>query len=251
VACIALTERSPQMAFYLMPLRAWQFATGALVWLYFDPSQRIRSDNNCNAKHVPISFYRYWGWLGLALIVLASLWFDANMPYPGWRAILPTAGAAAIIVAGMRGTSSGVSRILSWRPMQAVGRVSYSWYLWHWPILLLGASFSSTENAGYRIGLVVLSLLLAVLSYGCIESPIRHQARWVWRPGITVLSALALMMIANVLCIIWSNATASWQNNPDQQRYAKAHIDAPVIYGMGCRCADGRQYWGAVVSGGG
>lgn len=231
VMCIALTYTSPQMAFYMMPLRAWQFATGALAWLYFkppgsDPSVPSRSSNNRASVLA--------GWAGLALIVTAAYCFDANSPYPGWRALLPAVGAGAIIVAGIHTTRPGVSRLLSSRPFQAVGRISYSWYLWHWPVLLLGAAVAANGGASYRAGLVLLSLMLSIASYRWIESPIRHQQRWLVASRKTVLAAVMLMAVASVLCLEWFNAAATWASNPMQRRYVQAHSDAPLIYSIGC-----------------
>lgn len=232
LACTVLTTTAPQMAFYMMPLRAWQFAVGALVWLYFNPSMNGAVDSKVprNASKMR----RYSGWLGFALIVLAGCWFDANTAYPGWRAWLPTAGAAAVIAAGVNTNLSGVSRLLAWRPLQIIGRISYSWYLWHWPVLLLGGIVIASRNPAWRAGLVALSFLLAMGSYRWVESPVRHQMRWTSRPGVTVFGAVALMLITNVLCISWFNATTAWTASPIQQRYALAHGDAPVIYTMGC-----------------
>jgi len=232
LACVVLTGSAPQMAFYLMPLRAWQFAAGALAWLYF--GGRTGDSAPASVASTGIITRRWIGWSGLALILLSGFWFDANVAYPGWRALLPTAGAAAILAASGHGFNGGVSRFLSLRPMQAIGRVSYAWYLWHWPVLLLGAAMIAHDSGLYRAGLVALSLLLAVLSYAWVESPIRHQPRWVVRPGATIWSALALMIAANVACIAWFNTATTWQNSPDQQRYRQAHVDAPVIYSMGC-----------------
>ncbi|MEO7067461.1 MAG: acyltransferase family protein [Rhodanobacter sp.] len=231
LASIVMTETAPQMAFYMMPLRAWQFGAGALVWLYFGSS----SATNISKTSAPSSATSYWlGWSGLALIIAAGLFFNANMPYPGWRALLPTIGAVAIIMAGASGTDRGVSRALSWRPLQAVGHVSYSWYLWHWPVLLLGGTLITTNSLGYRIGLVVLSLLLAVMSYRWVEAPIRRQSRWTARPPVTILTALSLMVITVLACLTWFNAATSSANNPALQRYAQARADTPIIYRMGC-----------------
>jgi peptidoglycan/LPS O-acetylase OafA/YrhL len=233
LACLSFTQTAPRLAFYLMPLRAWQFAAGALVWLHFGSIQVDGTRDN--APTGSALAYRGLGWAGLGLILLAALWFDANTSYPGWHALLPTIGAAAIIVAGVRGAGlSGVSRALSWRPLQGIGRLSYSWYLWHWPVLLLGGAIFVTDSALYRAALVALSLLLAALSYRWVESPIRQQARWIVRPGVTVLSALAIMVVVNVACITWFNAAVAWQGNPAQQRYTKARSDIPTIYKMGC-----------------
>lgn len=230
--CLTLTRSAPQMAFYMMPLRAWQFAAGAMAWLYFNPATNHDTGRQTQRKTNLIA--RCSGWVGFGLIFAAAFWFDANMAYPGWRSLLPTIGAAAIVAAGVREPNKGISWALSWRPLQALGRVSYSWYLWHWPVLLLGSAIITMNNPAYRAGLVVLSLLLATVSYRWVESPIRHQARWVVRPGATVLAAVALMVTANVLCIVWFNAASTWANSPAQQRYAQAHVDAPVIYSMPC-----------------
>ena len=143
------------------------------------------------------------------------------MPYPGWRSLLPTLGAVAIIAAGAHGTSRGISRALSCKPLQAVGRISYSWYLWHWPVLLLGGALVTADTPLYRVGLVALSLLLAMVAYRWVESPIRHHIRWVTRPGVTVVAAITLMAMANVLCISWYNTAWNWLHTPTQQRYAK------------------------------
>jgi len=232
VCCIALTRTAPQMAFYMMPLRAWQFAAGALVWLHFHSADA--GDKHKSPQHRGLIVSRCAGWLGLGLIVASALWFDANMAYPGWRSLLPTLGAAAIIAAGVSDGGASISRVLSRRPLQAIGRVSYSWYLWHWPVLLLGGALVPTEAPAYRAGLVGLSLLIAVMSYYWVEAPIRHQARWIVRPGVTVLTAVVLMMTANVLCIAWANTASKWLGSPIQQHYAKAKVDAPVIYLMGC-----------------
>lgn len=232
VACLVLTRTAPQMAFYLMPLRAWQFAAGALVWLYSDSSQALHSKNVTVSPTVVR--VQWLGWSGLTAILLSAIWFDGSVAYPGWRALLPTAGAAALLIAGKHGANGGVSRLLSLRPMQAIGRISYAWYLWHWPVLLLGASLIANDTAAYRAGLVAGSLVLAVLSYVWIESPIRHQTRWIARPRVTIWAAIALMIGTNVACIAWLNAAARWQNQPAQQRYGRAHRDAPVIYSMGC-----------------
>jgi len=232
VCCITLTRITPQMAFYMMPLRAWQFAAGAMVWLYFNSPRSSDIDTSTQRKTAIIA--RCTGWLGFGLIIATAVWFDANMAYPGWRSLLPTLGAAANIAAGVREPNKGIPWALSWRPLQVVGRVSYSWYLWHWPVLLLGGALITTNTPAYRAGLVALSFLLAIGSYRWVESPIRHQSRWVARPAVTVLAAITLMMTANILCIVWYNATSAWANSPAQQRYVQAHVDAPIIYSMPC-----------------
>jgi peptidoglycan/LPS O-acetylase OafA/YrhL len=76
-------------------------------------------------------------WVGVALIVFAALAFDDSTPYPGSAALLPVAGAVAIIAAGCAASSRlGAEALLGTAPFQRIGAWSYSWYLWHWPVLI-------------------------------------------------------------------------------------------------------------------
>jgi peptidoglycan/LPS O-acetylase OafA/YrhL len=248
LACMVLTQTKPQWAFYMMPTRAWQFALGALVLLFTHGPRRQESSNASGhtqtsaGQGLPAAMpqYPHWldwlGWSGLGLIVAAAALFDSSMSYPGARALLPTLGTSAILAVGAisAGVVTGVGRLLSWRPLRAIGRVSYSWYLWHWPVLLLGGELVNLANPLYRAGLATLSLLLAVATFRLIESPIRKNARLLRRPGAFILIAIALMIAANVLCIKWFNTATGWMSQPLQQRYLKASADVPAIYAMGC-----------------
>ena len=84
------------------------------------------------------------GWAGLAAVLVTTVVYDHTTPYPGLAALIPTLGAAAIIVAGQLGANSGpaVGRFLSARWLRWLGKVSYGWYLWHWPALVLFKSYT-------------------------------------------------------------------------------------------------------------
>ncbi|HET7332165.1 acyltransferase family protein [Dyella sp.] len=237
VLCVLWTRSAPRLAFYMMPSRAWQFALGALVFLYFGAPAATAGDGTPLeglAKSRRTAMLRLAGWLGLGLIAAAALLLDGDMPYPGTWALLPALGAATILAAGARSSTFGVGRVLSVRPLQAIGRVSYAWYLWHWPVLLLGATLVDMHSAANRFGLVVLSFVFAVLSYYVLETPIRRNPRLVARPRMAVLSALALMFVAGVLAIYWHNGAQYRMTQPEQLRYVQVRSDAPVIYRMGC-----------------
>lgn len=230
-ACVPLTYKAPQLAFYMMPLRAWQFSAGGLVWLYL----KVPGAALPGLLRDRPAILRSAGWFGLVLILAAGALFSASIPYPGAYALLPTLGAVCVVAAGcVVVRPAGVSRLLSWRPLQMIGRVSYSWYLWHWPILLLGHALAGSDAPIYRAGWVLLSLLLAGLSYRYIESPIRNHRQWLVRPRMAIFAALALMLVANSLCLRWNGHAARQMLSPALQHYAAAHGDAPVIYGMGC-----------------
>ena len=229
IASVWATYKFPQFAFYMMPLRAWQFALGALVWLESQKTSGqlfriLQNERVCSAT----------GWMGLVLLFVASVQFDANRPYPGLYALIPTLGASFVIASGSYGAMTLVQRCLSWRPMQAIGRVSYSWYLWHWPALLLGYALTESNTGIYRLAYVAFSLLMAILSYRFVESPIRHQCWWLIHRRATIYGVAAIVACSIFVASQWYLHEAGRMNSPEQQRIAMAHGDSPAIYAMGC-----------------
>ena len=165
---LILTRLLPPVAFFSLPTRAWQLALGGLVSLTAGQWRRL-----------PPLAAAIAGWGGLALILLACNQFDPTTPYPGTAALLPTLGAALLIGAGCATPSRGCGRLLAVRPMRAIGRVSYSWYLWHWPVLLV-ALWSFAPLMGHALWLalaaILISLGLAILTLRFIENPLRFAA---------------------------------------------------------------------------
>ena len=160
---LAVTRMWPPAAFFLMPTRAWQLAVGGLVALTASQWRRL-----------PAPLAAIAGWAGLVLILLTCNRFGTTTLYPGTAALLPVLGTALVIGAGCANPSQAVGGVLALPPMRAVGRVSYSWYLWHWPVLvlavpLLGHPLGLTE----RLATVVISAGLAVLTLRFIENPLR------------------------------------------------------------------------------
>lgn len=159
---------------------------------------------------------------------------DANTTYPGAWALLPSLGAAMVLAAGVNATNAGIGRLLSIRPMQAIGRISYAWYLWHWPILLLGAAVIDMSSSLNRSGVVTLSLALAALSYRYVERPIRRNERWISRPRVAVVGALMLMVSAHLLSFRWHDEAMHRMMQPDQIRYQRVRAATLAINSMGC-----------------
>ena len=163
---LAATYLVPSVAFFSLPTRAWQLAVGGLVALTVGQWRRL-----------PATFAAIAGWGGLALILLACTLLSKTTLYPGTAALLPVLGTALVIGAGCSASSQGCGRVLAWSPMQAVGRVSYSWYLWHWPVLLLAPLLLGHPlGLAGRLVLVLVSGGLAVLTLHLIENPLRFAA---------------------------------------------------------------------------
>lgn len=161
------TYVSPSEAFFSLHTRAWQLALGGLVAL---TSGRWRV--------LPPRAAAIMGWTGLALILLACIWLTDVTTYPGVAALLPTLGAVLVIGAGCALPTQGCGRVLAVLPMQAMGRISYSWYLWHWPVLLLApALLGHPLGLAARLAAALLSGGLAILTLRFLENPLRFAPK--------------------------------------------------------------------------
>ena len=158
---LVATHVAAAVAFFSLPTRAWELAVGGLVALTVNRWRRLSPVLAAVA-----------GWAGLGVILLACTRLDGATPYPGTAALLPVLSTALVIGAGCAAPARGVGRVLALPPMQAVGRVSYSWYLWHWPLALLAKPLGL---AGSLAG-VLISGGLAVLTLRLIENPLRFSA---------------------------------------------------------------------------
>ncbi|MFN8622317.1 MAG: acyltransferase family protein [Chloroflexota bacterium] len=160
-ACVLQTASDPNAAFYLLHTRAWELALGGLLtvaWPALDRGGRALG---------------LLGWAGLVAVLAASVVFDESTPWPGTAALLPVLGTVALLASGTQAWGPG--RLLSVGPLRFVGRVSYAFYLWHWPLLVLPAAWVGEELAvGVRLGLVGVAFLLACVSTLLMEEPIRE-----------------------------------------------------------------------------
>jgi peptidoglycan/LPS O-acetylase OafA/YrhL len=170
IAETTTSGRNP--AFYLSQWRAWEFIAGGLIG-----AQLVSL-----VKRLPPALIEIAAWIGAGLIVLAIFALDAAMPFPSWRAVLPVAGAAIVIVCGLAQPKVIVARLLALPWMVAIGLVSYSWYLWHWPILSYIRIVRLDEASLFydSLGGGLVALMLACLTYRYVEQPIR---RWRKTPG--------------------------------------------------------------------
>nr|WP_307787648.1 acyltransferase family protein [Mycolicibacterium sp. S2-37] len=163
---LAWTQSWPSWAFFSLPSRAWELALGGLIALTAGWWRRL-----------PPVGAALIGWAGLAMIVVACARFSSATPFPGVAALLPVVGTAMVIAAGCATPNLGVGRLLSKPLCTAIGRVSYSWYLWHWPVLILAPVLLGAHlGLASRLALVVISLGLAILTLHLVENPARFAA---------------------------------------------------------------------------
>ena len=225
----------PLWGFYAMPSRAWQFALGALALLWTTQKGKdISSISSLHISHKTSLVFATGGWVGIILILASAFILGPNQSYPGLWALMPSVGAALVLVAGSTINSAGVTKLLSVTPMQWTGRLSYSWYLWHWPILILGGIVFINNEHVNNVYLVALSLGIAIFSYKVVETPIRRSAKLSTRFGVTITASLILMATAVSLSYAWQNTASKWAVSPEQKIYSEVRSKVPVIYKMGC-----------------
>lgn len=169
----------PDAAFFLLPSRAWELAIGALLAIYLTRSshmQRPETFDTCGAA------------LGFLLIATSVFVYDSATPFPGIHALLPTIGAALIILCA--NPRNFVGRLLSSAPLVGIGVISYSAYLWHQPLFAFARTRMVLAPGKGTMGwLVVGSLALAWLTYKLVETPFRMK-KWLTRRQVFALSAV-------------------------------------------------------------
>ncbi|WP_059017486.1 acyltransferase family protein [Mycobacterium sp. M26] len=188
---LAVCHWAPFVAFFSLPTRAWQLAVGGLIALTADQWRRLSPRIAALA-----------GFGGVGSIILACNLFSPTTLYPGTAALLPTLGTALVIGAGCAIPTRGCGRLLSLAPMRAIGRISYSWYLWHWPILLLApVALGQPLGLAARLAAALLSAGLAVLTWRFIESPLRFAPRIRESPRRSLLLGGAATAVAVAVCL--------------------------------------------------
>ena len=159
---IWLTDTSPARAFYLLPTRVWQLGVGGLLALIGVAGTSRRAGAVA--------------WAGLAAVAVAGVALTAEMPYPGLAALLPTAGAVALLYGGA--APSGPVRLLAAAPLRFLGKISYSLYLWHWPLLVLPLMFLERALTGVEVvASVAVAIGVSWLSWRFVEQPFRYGDR--------------------------------------------------------------------------
>lgn len=188
------TALKPSASFYLLPTRAWELLVGSFLASW-------RADS-LDRSIAPRWVRELAGALGFATLLVCFFVYDSEIAFPGIMALPPVMGAAMIIWGGEAG-STWVGRALSLRPLLFVGLVSYSLYLWHWPVMVFYRHILTSEPSRLAsVMLVAASFVLAVLSWKYVEAPFRKPGVWLTRKrvfgGFAAVS-LALLVLGCVL----------------------------------------------------
>jgi hypothetical protein len=187
---VALTRSDDPWAYFSLVTRVWELALGALVAV---ATARLAS--------LPRSIISVGWWVGILAVVVSMFAYSDSTAYPGSAVAVPVIGAAVVIACGC-GRYRPADRVLGVAPMQFLGRTSYSWYLWHWPMLIVVPMIvGHALNWPERAVVVVASLVVATASYLAIEHPVRALSlpNWRWFVGGAAMSGSVLVVCAFVL----------------------------------------------------
>jgi peptidoglycan/LPS O-acetylase OafA/YrhL len=190
-------RNTPAAAFYLLPSRAWELLLGSVLVVGVLPELHSGRMRELLAA------------AGLLAIAAAMLLFDTSTPFPGIAAAMPCLGAALVLYAGVGPYTTVTARVLSAAPLAFVGVISYSLYLWHWPLLAFAKYyFLSSLTATIAAVVVALSILLAYVAWRFVEQPVRTGQLFASRRQLTTMfvqSSAAFLLFAHA-----GESTGGW-----------------------------------------
>jgi peptidoglycan/LPS O-acetylase OafA/YrhL len=198
--------------YFLAPSRAWELLLGGVLATtgQRSPKSKVVNELLAIAALVTLAFVTYW--------------YGPTIRYPGWYAIAPCAASAILIQTG-RQQSTRVGKLLSLRPFVFTGLISYSLYLWHYPVLVLANYYLLEEVHGFGLGVLIASIyLLAVASWKWIEIPIRRRQilesnRWFAWWALIVSIALLVTGI-----LFWTSDGLPWRFPPETRMRGNAWL---------------------------
>jgi peptidoglycan/LPS O-acetylase OafA/YrhL len=204
VFSVVYTPISHTPAYFVTPTRIWELGLGGLAAIGV-PRMRIG-----RAMRLML------GWLGLVAVAVSAVVLTTDMAFPGWIALLPTVGTLAVLVAGVvpnEENAAGVetASLLGRQPLRYIGDISYSLYLWHWPLIVFAVDLTDGGELGRKRQLVVLvaSFVLAAASKHFVEDPFRKRLK---QRGSLVLGACLIVVSLVASVVPWQLAQQRLDN---------------------------------------
>ncbi len=221
---ITETASNPAAAYFITPTRAWEFGAGGLLALL-----------GVRAWRLPDPVRAALSWAGLLAILYAAVFYSTGTAFPGSAALVPIVGTLAVILAGMPRARWGPAPLLRFRPGQFLGDISYSVYLWHWPLIVF-APFVFVEPGldQTRVGVIAGTIALGWITKVLVEDPVRRSAWLSSQPRLTfACSAAAMALVAGVLFSGTSHVQAQIH---EAERASEKVVDKrPACFGAAAR----------------
>ncbi|WP_353353761.1 acyltransferase family protein [Intrasporangium sp. DVR] len=217
VYSIRYTDSSPQTAYFYSTTRAWELGIGSLLACAVPLLKRLTDKV---AMLVAAA--------GLALVIGSGLVISTQTPWPGSAALFPTVGTAAVIAAGVANPLTPVGRLLSIRPMVWIGGLSYSIYLWHWPLIIL-TGYVVDLTRWHKVLIALAAVGFAWLSKHLIEDPIRFGPLFARRTAPTLAMGAAGMALSLVAASVVYAQAPRLEQKPAQAQGARALMTGDVL----------------------
>ncbi len=225
ILSLRLTADVTPWSYYASPARAWEFGAGGLVAL-------LARRSSC-----PPLLARVGPWIGLVLIAAGLLFITETTPFPGTAALLPVIGTSFLCFC-VPPKGSAADRVLTMAPATGIGKVSYSFYLWHWPFLVIGQRALLNRSFEIRLLLVAASFVVAIASYILIENPTRRN-RFLSRSNLPNYGlAAGLIIIGLVAAGIADRVADRTLDDPLLDQLAEAPEDYGWVRDAGCESND-------------
>lgn len=207
IGSLILMQIEAKAAFYLLPTRAWELGVGAALALH---------EPRAGTQALPRLAREMGAVVGAALLLAAIFLYRPSIAFPGWYALLPTLGTVLLIATR---DSLVNNRLLSQPAMVFVGKVSYSWYLWHWPLFYLFRILGGEWTPLASVFLLALSFLLGVISWKFVEGPFRRRV--LSQPAILARYGIAAVLIAAPGLVFFANDGVPTRLSPTAQAFAQ------------------------------
>lgn len=250
-----MATAQPERAYFVTTVRMWEFTIGALVAIVGSRVDRL-----------PRRLALPMAWGGLALVLVSARLYDAEMTWPGYYALLPTIGAGLFIAGGVAAGSRGPVALIGNRFMLFIGYLTYSLYLWHWPLLIVAREHFGGISVATGLAIVTLSVIPAWLTFHLVENPLRRSKAMARDPRMAlslganatllgVAAGLALVVVfsraavpapvsADGAGVLSSSPTTDPAGDPVDRVSGgitpdplEATKDVPELYAEGCQVA--------------
>ncbi len=205
--CVMGMDFDASGTFYLIPTRAWELLVGSLLAINVFPETRHRYARD------------FLSITGLLMMAFSIFTYTPDTKFPGIAAAIPTIGAALVIYSGITGKSF-IGRFLSLKPIVFIGLISYSLYLWHWPVIVYTKYYSIVELNNFEITIMLcLIFVLSVLSWRYIESPFRKKTIFARRNSLFSFASVVSVIVIGIglLMTVTEGLPNRYANVPNMQ----------------------------------